>query len=214
MQKSVPKPTYVRVHTAAQLLDQKQVFWCTFPLIFTWSDWLCAMFWSSDVIRTCPQRSGLFLKLWGCSISLYASMSSCCKDADRKEKSDWRQGTSLALSQVMEPVRGPVLPADPVWPEPSCSSLDSSHSAELIVSSSSWAVSRPVCLFSLYSFSSLPLPLSLSISGNSLHFNCLTVFSCLYATAAEGAEDFFLLFWGINNIPLDWFPGAQPHYGL
>lgn len=39
------------------------------------------------------------------------------------------------------------------------------------------------------SFSSL----FLSNSGNSLHFNCLTVFSCIYDTDAKGATEFFLL---------------------
>lgn len=45
-------------------------------------------------------------------------------------------------------------------------------------------------------------------------FDSLFLPLCLSCWRCRAFFFFSLLFWGINNIPLDWFPGAQPHYGL
>lgn len=102
-------------------------------------------------------------------------------------------------------------------------SLDSFHTAhrfsctswrKLFLSSSSHTFPGLSACFSFFLFSLSLCLLSPSISGNSLHFNCLTVFFLPLCHSRRRCRGFFPPFWGINNIPLDWFPGAQPHYGL
>ena len=164
--------------TAAQKLDQNQVYWCTFltdchVLVFRRYTFV------SSKLRSFPTTLRFSVSI---TLRLDVQLLS-----GRGQEGEAGLGTRrqrppsrkrLVMSQVKEPVRGPVLPADPVWSEPSCSSLDRSHSAELIVSSSSWVKLFPglsACFPFILSPPSLPpsLPLSLSLSLHLREFTSL-----------------------------------------